>query len=116
PKVLAALVQRAAVCDGSGYFLDPSHKPPIRFRLDDGVVALLHNVIVGKPRETGQVKALLFRSCTDQFGRLAQGFQSRFYRSSDAGIPLPQSIPFVTETSWLVRSFMSAFKISAGHP
>jgi hypothetical protein len=34
------------VGDGAGDFLDPPHKPPSAFGLDDGVVALLHDVIV----------------------------------------------------------------------
>jgi hypothetical protein len=44
-KILAAFVQRPAVGDGAGDFLDPPHKPASRFWFDNGVVTLPHTLI-----------------------------------------------------------------------
>lgn len=42
PEVVAALIQRPAMGDGSGDFLNPPHKLTVGFGLDDGVVTLPH--------------------------------------------------------------------------
>src|SRR5687767_7661755 len=42
PQVLPALVKRLGLRDRAGDLFDPTHKPSVRLRLDDGVVPLLH--------------------------------------------------------------------------
>ena len=43
-QVASALAQGLALRDRAGNFFNPSHKPSVAVRLDDGVVTLLHVV------------------------------------------------------------------------
>jgi hypothetical protein len=42
PEVSPAFAKRLAMGNRAGNFLDPTHKPSIALRLDDGVVSLFH--------------------------------------------------------------------------
>src|SRR6185437_3345086 len=41
-QILSAFVQRPSLADGPRDFFNPSHEPPVRLRLNDGVVSLFH--------------------------------------------------------------------------
>jgi hypothetical protein len=49
-EALAAFVEVSAMRERAGDFLDPPHEASVKIGLDDGVVTLLHDSIVGKRR------------------------------------------------------------------
>ena len=45
-QVLSTFLQRTPLTDRAGNFFDPPHEPAVRFRLDDGVIALFFIPII----------------------------------------------------------------------